>query len=54
MVPDCGHGGWGHPLHHESLLYVVIDLCAKFPHSSMIVSRISRPQSPCSEDIDGS
>ena len=47
IVPDWILGGWGHPWHHGSLLYVILDLCTKFQFSSMnrSVLRAPRPQS---------
>ena len=55
MVPDWILGGWGHPWHHESSWYVILDLCAKFQVSSIVrsVSGTSRTQRPYLEDIDG-
>ena len=45
MVPDCRLGGLGHPWHHESLLYVILDLFAIFQLSSIIRS-VPRTPSP--------
>ena len=40
MVPDWGFGGMDHPwyqiLHHESKLYIIIELYADFQLPSMI------------------
>ena len=44
-VPDWSLGGWGHPWHHRSSLYVIIDLCAKFQLFSMNIS-LSRTPHP--------
>ena len=49
-------GVWGHSWHHETSWYIILDLCAKFQHSTMNrgVSRTPRPWIPYLEDVDGS